>query len=79
MSKYLQAAALLSLSLSLTAYANMLSPTDRNTIQQQQRDILEQNQRQRQELQRSLSPELVAPKSLPAPAGACFMINTINL
>ncbi|EPB4202412.1 ShlB/FhaC/HecB family hemolysin secretion/activation protein [Yersinia sp. 1652 StPb PI] len=80
MSKYLQiAATLLSLSFSFTAYANMLSPADRNTIQQQQRDILEQNQRQRQELQRSLTPELVAPKPLPAPAGACFLINTVHL
>lgn len=48
--------ALLCIFFSSAACANLLSPADRDTIQQQQRELLEQNQQQRQELQRSLTP-----------------------
>lgn len=57
-----------------------LSPADRDTIQQQQRDLLEQNRQQRQELQRSQAPILPAPaQSLPSSGGPCFTINTVRL
>ncbi|MDI9224365.1 ShlB/FhaC/HecB family hemolysin secretion/activation protein [Serratia sp. PF2-63] len=57
-----------------------LSPADRDTLQQQQRDLLEQNRQQRQELQRTLTPELPSPRETAAPsAGPCFTINAIRL
>lgn len=74
------AAALLCACLSSGAYANFLNPADRDTIQQQQRELLEQNQQQRQELQRSLTPKLTSPPAAtPAPGGPCFTINAIRL
>lgn len=73
-------AALLCLLFSSATGANLLSPADRDTIQQQQRDLLEQNQQQRQELQRSLTPTLPATPAPSANAGGpCFTINHIRL
>ncbi|HCT9095209.1 TPA: ShlB/FhaC/HecB family hemolysin secretion/activation protein [Serratia liquefaciens] len=72
--------ALLCIFFSSAACANLLSPADRDTIQQQQRELLEQNQQQRQELQRSLTPALPPPASPNANAGGpCFSITHIRL
>lgn len=63
-----------------TAHAVPLSPADRDTIQQQQQQLLEQNQRQRDELQRSTplrrTPEPGVPSSTHGP---CFTISRIEL
>lgn len=60
--------------------APALSPADRDTIQQQQRELLEQNRQQRQELQRSLTPKLPSsPDAAPLSGGPCFTINTLHL
>lgn len=56
----------------------MLSPADRDTIQQQQRELLQQNQQQRQELQRSLTPVLPQAPAATAPGGPCFTINNVR-
>jgi hemolysin activation/secretion protein len=73
-------AALLCILFSSATDANLLSPADRDTIQQQQRELLEQNQQQRQELQRSLTPTLpVAPAPNARAGGPCFTINHIRL
>lgn len=63
-----------------TAVAAPLSPADRDTIRQQQEQLLLQNQQQREELERS-TPLPRAPASEPsAPAtGPCFQINEITL
>ncbi len=73
------AAALLCLSFTSGVGANMLSPADRDTIQQQQRELLQQNQQQRQELQRSLTPTRPEAPAVTASGGPCFTINTIRL
>ncbi|CAI1840856.1 ShlB/FhaC/HecB family hemolysin secretion/activation protein [Serratia quinivorans] len=73
-------AALLCIFFSSATGANLLSPADRDTIQQQQRELLEQNQQQRQELQRSLTPTLPATPAPSANAGGpCFTITQIQL
>ncbi|VXC48206.1 Outer membrane transporter CdiB [Enterobacterales bacterium 8AC] len=56
-----------------------LSPADRDTIQQQQRDLLQQNQQQRQQLQRSISPTRPEAPPVAAEGGPCFTLNTIRL
>lgn len=72
------AVSLLFLSLSSGVGANMLSPADRDTIQQQQRELLQQNQQQRQELQRTLTPVLPQTPATTAPGGPCFTINNVR-
>ena len=56
-----------------------LSPADRDTIQQQQRDLLQQNQQQRQQLQRSISPTRPEAPPVATDGGPCFTINTVRL
>lgn len=73
------AVSLLFFSLSAGVGANMLSPADRDTIQQQQRELLQQNQQQRQELQRTLTPTLPQAPTAATPGGPYFTINTIRL
>src|SRR5471030_306341 len=68
----------LSMMLCLPAQAAFLSPADRDSIEQQQRQLLQQNQQQRQELQRS-TPIPPAPQTPPQPGGPCFDIHTITL
>jgi len=68
----------LSMMLCLPAQAAFLSPADRDSIEQQQRQLLQQNQQQRQELQRS-TPITPAPQTPPQPGGPCFDIHTITL
>lgn len=69
---------LLTLASSTTAAAP-LSPADRDTIEQQPRDLLRQNQQQRQQLQRSITPTLPTAPPISASGGPCFTINTIQL
>lgn len=62
------------------AFAVPLSPAERNTIQQQQQQLLNENQRQREELQRSVTlPETVTPKTPARTEGPCFMISRIDI
>lgn len=62
------------------ALAAPLSPADRTTIQQQQQQLLDENQRQRQELERSVVlPRPVSPDSTATPQGPCFAISRIEL
>jgi len=68
----------LPLIVSLTVHAAPLSPADRDSIEQQQRQLLLQNQQQRQELERS-TPLAPAPQTAPKPGGPCFDIHTITL
>ena len=57
-----------------------LSPADRDTIQQQQLQLLEQNQRQRDELERSTPlPRSSAPVVPPTTEGPCFTISRIEV
>ncbi|ECO1613232.1 ShlB/FhaC/HecB family hemolysin secretion/activation protein [Salmonella enterica subsp. enterica serovar Paratyphi B] len=63
-----------------TAHALPLSPADRDTIQQQQQQRLEQNQRQRDELQRSTPLRRTPEPSASSPIqGPCFTISRIEL
>lgn len=62
------------------ALAAPLSPTDRNTIQQQQQQLLDESQRQRESLERSVVvPRPVQPDSTATPQGPCFAISRIEL
>ncbi|MHA0872958.1 ShlB/FhaC/HecB family hemolysin secretion/activation protein [Enterobacter pasteurii] len=62
------------------ALAALLSPADRNTIQQQQQQLLDENQRQREALERSVVlPRPVRPDDTSASKGPCFFINRIEL
>lgn len=66
------------------ALAAPLSPTDRNTIQQQQQQQqqqqLDESQRQRESLERSVVvPRPVHPDSTATPQGPCFAISRIEL
>lgn len=65
--------------ISCPLYSAPLSPADRDLLRQSQQDLLQQNQRQRDELQRSLSPEKLA---APVPAittGPCFIIHKVHI
>jgi len=64
---------------SLSALAAPLSPADRDSIGQQQRQLLEQNQQQREDLQRSNSPAISTPPVTVRPGGPCFDIHSITL
>lgn len=62
------------------AFAVPLSPAERNTIQQQQQLLLNENQRQREELESSITlPETVTPKTPARTEGPCFMISRIDI
>lgn len=62
------------------ALAAPLSPADRNTIQQQQQQLLDENQRQREELERrAIVPRPVTPDDASTPQGPCFVIRRIEL
>lgn len=57
-----------------------LSPADRSDIQQQQLQRLEENQRQRDELNRSVVlPRAPQPATTPSVQGPCFIINRVEL
>lgn len=66
--------------LSQWAQAAPLSPADRNTIDQQQQQLLRQNQQQRESLERATPIPRPAAPMLPAtPSGPCFTIHHITL
>lgn len=57
-----------------------LSPADRSTLMQQQQQLLDENQRQRDELEHSaVLPKAAAPTTRPAADGPCFVISQITL
>lgn len=57
-----------------------LSPADRSTLMQQQQQLLDENQRQRNELEHSaVLPKAAAPTTRPAADGPCFVISQITL
>ena len=63
-----------------SAHAALLSPADRSAVQQQQQLLLDQNQRQRDELERStVLPRTPSSPALSAPDGPCFVISRIVL
>lgn len=65
---------------SSAASAAPLSPSDLNTIQQQQQHLLDQNQRQREEFERRmLLPHIAEPQKTPAPLTPCFIISRIEI
>lgn len=59
--------------------ANQITPADRNILQQQQREMLEQNRQQREALERSITPSVTTPSQPAVPGGICFPINDIQL
>lgn len=62
------------------AHAALLSPADRSAVQQQQQLLLDQNQRQRDELERStVLPRTPSSPALTPPDGRCFVISRIVL
>ncbi|MFK3710103.1 ShlB/FhaC/HecB family hemolysin secretion/activation protein [Leclercia adecarboxylata] len=62
------------------AHAALLSPADRSAVQQQQQLLLDQNQRQRDELERStVLPRTPSSPALTPPDGPCFVISRIVL
>lgn len=65
--------------LSFTVPAASISPADRDAIQQQQRELLEQNRLQREALERSIAPLSPAQPEAPSSTGICFLIHTIQL
>lgn len=78
--KIIQVLAGIALLTSGTAQAVPLSPADRNTIQQQQQQLLQENQRQREELERSVVlPGSAKPVNVPSTQGPCFVISRIEL
>lgn len=67
--------------MSASVYAAPLSPSDRDTLQQQQSDLLRREQLQRDELERSITlPRSTASPSMPSPSsGPCFTLREISL
>ncbi|WP_224347720.1 POTRA domain-containing protein [Klebsiella variicola] len=68
------------MTLSLTTHAAFLSPADRDSVEQQQQQLLRQNQQQRESLERA-TPSLHAamPAQAEASDGPCFSIHRIAL
>lgn len=74
------AAALLLTGVAFSGAAAPLSPADRNAVQQQQQQLLDQSQQQRDELQRATPLSRVTPSAEPEQAGGpCFTLNQITL
>jgi hemolysin activation/secretion protein len=72
--------ALLLLALSQSVSAAPLSPADRDSIDQQQQQLLRQNQQQRESLEQVTPlPKATGPNTPEAIKGPCFTINTIVL
>lgn len=71
--------AMLLLSPHVISHAAPLFPADRDTIQQQQQQLLEQNQRQRNELDRSITLPASPPAAVtPVDKGPCFTLSRIT-
>ncbi|WP_442913075.1 ShlB/FhaC/HecB family hemolysin secretion/activation protein [Leclercia sp.] len=63
-----------------SGHAARLSPADRSAVQQQQRLLLDQSQRQRDDLERStVLPKTPSSTAIPPPDGPCFMISQVVL
>lgn len=76
----LSVAVVLNICFAFPLNAALLSPADRTSIQEQQQQRLDENKRQRQELERSIVlPPPVKPDSVSAPHGPCFLITRIEL
>ncbi|MGU3525353.1 ShlB/FhaC/HecB family hemolysin secretion/activation protein [Enterobacteriaceae bacterium C23F] len=68
------------LAISQPVFAAPLSPADRNSIEQQQQQLLQQNQQQRESLERATPLARPAAPTRPAsPSGPCFIIHHILL
>lgn len=66
--------------MSFGALSAPLSPAERNAVEQQQQQLLEQNQRQRDELERSTPlSRPTTPAAPPAAEGPCFTISRIEI
>lgn len=63
----------------LPLFAAPLNPADRDLIHQGQQELLERNQQQREELQRSISPSLPNVVQSPSTSGPCFTIHRIYI
>ncbi len=71
---------LLTLAFSNTASAALLSPADRDSIEQQQQQLLHQNQQQRESLEQAIPVPAPSEPATPAPVkGPCFTITRIVL
>lgn len=62
----------------VTGMAAPFSPADRDSVQQEQQQLLERNQQQRDALQKSISPQITAPAPS-ADSGPCFPIRQIEI
>ncbi|AEG96729.1 TPA: ShlB/FhaC/HecB family hemolysin secretion/activation protein [Klebsiella aerogenes] len=72
--------AIMLLAFSQTAHAVFLSPADRDSIEQQQQQLLRQNQQQRESLERAVPvPRTTLPSASDATKGPCFIINRVVL
>jgi hemolysin activation/secretion protein len=63
----------------LSFSARAISPSDRDAVVQQQKQLLEQNQQQRDELLRTLRPQPSRPASTLSVTGPCFTLTHITL
>lgn len=64
---------------SMHGQAATLSPADRDVIQQQQRNQLQQDSQQREALQRMTPPRTGAPTGVSGTGGPCFTLTSIEL
>ncbi|EOQ49891.1 TPA: ShlB/FhaC/HecB family hemolysin secretion/activation protein [Citrobacter braakii] len=72
--------AMMLLAFSQTTWAAFLSPADRDSIEQQQQQLLRQNQQQRESLDRAVPlPRTTLPSAPEATNGPCFTINRVVL
>lgn len=72
--------AMMLLAFSQTTWAAFLSPADRDSIEQQQQQLLRQNQQQRESLDRAAPlPRTTLPSAPEATNGPCFTINRVVL
>lgn len=72
--------AMMLLAFSQAALAAFLSPADRDSIEQQQQQLLRQNQQQRESLDRAVPlPRTTLPSAPDAMKGPCFTINRVVL
>ena len=70
----------MNLTVPVSVHAALLSPADRDSIEQQQQQLLRQNQQQRDSLERAAPlPRKVTPASPQPVQGPCFTINRIVL
>ena len=72
--------AMMLLAFSQAAHAAFLAPTDRDSIEQQQQQLLRQSQQQRESLERAVPlPQITLPSAPEVMKGPCFTINRVVL